>query len=74
MGLSTQGLHHHAWLGPGSRTSFLTFLDHRLVQEAHSGVIYRLQIEEMTVRARVDLVAWLPLVHVCSAPQAPPAA
>lgn len=46
MGLSTQGLHHHAWLCLGSRTPFLTFLDHRLVQEAHSRVIYRLQIEE----------------------------
>lgn len=46
MGLSTQGLHHYAWLCLGSRTPFLTFLDHRLVQEAHSRVIYRLQIEE----------------------------
>lgn len=46
MGLSTQGLHHHAWLCPESCTPFLTFLDHGLVQEAHSRVIYGLQIEE----------------------------
>lgn len=55
MGLSTQGLHHHAWLCPGSCTPFLTFLDHGLVQEAHSRVIYRLQIEEVGREGRYGL-------------------
>lgn len=55
MGLSTQGLHHHAWLCPGSCTPFLTFLDHGLVQEAHSRVIYCLQIEEVGREGRYGL-------------------
>lgn len=76
-GLSTQGLHRHAWLCPGSCTPFLTFLDHRLVQETHSRVIYRLQIEEDGNEGPDGLsrlLAPLPLDYVCSALRAPPAA
>lgn len=69
MGLSAQGLHRHAWLCPGSCTPFLTFLDHGLVQEAHSRVIYRLQIEEDGSEGPDGpsrLVVRLSLVYVCS--------
>lgn len=41
---------------PGRCTLFLTFLDHRLVQKAHSRLIHGLQIGEAVVRVLVDLV------------------
>lgn len=57
MGLCAQGLHHLAQVCPGRCMSFLTFLDHRLVQEAHSWLIHGLQIGEVVVRALVDIAS-----------------
>lgn len=42
----------------GARLSFLTFLDHRLVQKAHSRVIHGLRTGEAVVRALVDLASF----------------
>lgn len=58
MALCAQGLHHLARFCPGRCTPFLTFLDHRLVQEAHSRIIHGLPIGEAVVRVRVDLVSF----------------
>lgn len=55
MGLCAQGLHHLTRFCPGRCTPFLTFLDHGLVQEAHSWLIHGLQIGEVVVRAPVDI-------------------
>lgn len=58
MGLCAQGLHHLARFRPGRCTPFLTFLDHRLIQEAHSRFIHGLQIGEAVVSTLVDLVSF----------------
>lgn len=75
MGLCAQGLHHLARFCPGRCPPFLTFLDHRLVQEAHSWLIHGLRTE-VVVRAFVDLVSCrFPRpccpCPVCSAQRAP---
>lgn len=58
MGLCAPGLHHRARLCPGRCTPVLTFLDHRLVQKAHSRIIHSLRTGGAVVRALVDLVSF----------------
>lgn len=75
MGQCAQGLHHLARFCPSRCQPFLTFLDHGLVQEAHSWLIHGLRTE-VVVRALVDLASCrFPSpccpCPVCSAQRAP---